>query len=127
MSSTAAELNALGSTTSIDLYKRNFAEGADEKKIVRASKGFTLLWGLIAILFALFGSLFENLIQFVNIVGSLFYGTVLGIFVAAFYIKRISSFGVFIAAIIAEATVLFCFWQTTLDSCGTMSSDVVWW
>ena len=76
--------------------------------------GFTMLWGIIAILFALFGTLFENLIQFVNIVGSLFYGTVLGMFVAAFYVKRIKSSAVFIGALVAEAVVLICFFYTDI-------------
>jgi hypothetical protein len=84
------------------------AREKDERHYVRVSKGFTLLWGIIAICFALFGALFENLIQFVNIVGSLFYGTLLGIFLTAFYIRFVRGTTVFISAIIAEAVVLTC-------------------
>jgi Na+/proline symporter len=109
MSSTSAELNALGATTGVDIYKRSIAPDKQDGHYVRASRGFTLLWGVIAICFALFGALFENLIQFVNIIGSLFYGTLLGIFLAAFYIKVIKSTAVFIAALVAE-TVVICFY-----------------
>jgi len=109
MSSTSAELNALGATTGVDIYKRSVAKDKDDNHYVRASKGFTLMWGVIAICFALFGALFENLIQFVNIIGSLFYGTLLGIFLTAFYIKAIRGTAVFIGALVAEATVI-CFY-----------------
>lgn len=106
MSSTSAELNALGATTSVDIYKRSLVQHRDDHHYVRASKGFTLFWGVVAICFALFGALFENLIQFVNIIGSLFYGTLLGIFLTAFYIKFVRGSSVFIAAVIAELTVI---------------------
>src|SRR5690606_34736190 len=99
MSSTASELNALGSTTTIDLYKRN-VPGKREKHYVAASRGFTLLWGLIAIGVACTANLFDNLIQLVNIIGSIFYGNVLGIFLLAFFIKYVRSKAVFIAALI---------------------------
>ena len=78
MSSTASELNALGSTTAIDLYKRN-RQGRDDKHYLRMSKWFTLLWGIIAILVACVANLFENLIELVNIIGSIFYGNILGV------------------------------------------------
>ena len=71
MSSTASELNALAATSTIDLYKRNY-KNKTEKTYLKASKIFTLLWGLMAILFACFGNLFENLIQLINIIGSIF-------------------------------------------------------
>ena len=106
MSSTAAELNALASTTTIDIYKRSIFATGDEMHYLKASKGFTLMWGVFAIGFACFGTLFENLIQFVNIVGSCFYGTILGIFLAAFYFKSIRGTSVFIGAILAEIIVL---------------------
>ncbi len=114
MSSTASELNALSSTTTIDFYKRLIKRDASEKHFVNASKLFTLMWGAIAIGFASFGSLFENLIQFVNIVGSIFYGTILGIFLSAFFIKRMSSTAVFIGALIAQAIVLTFFLTTNI-------------
>ena len=114
MSSTASELNALASATTVDFYKRLIRKKGDEKHYVIASKGFTLLWGLIAMGFAFYGSLFENLIQFVNIVGSLFYGTILGIFLSAFFLKFVSGPSVFIAAVIAEVIVLLCFWNTDI-------------
>jgi len=107
MSSTAAELNALGSTTTVDIYRRSLFRNRSERHYLNASKGLTMLWGVIAILFALVGSLFENLIQFVNIIGSLFYGTMLGFFIVAFAIKYVKSgTAVFIGALIAEAIVL---------------------
>lgn len=114
MSATASGLNALGATTTVDIYKRLIRKDASEKHYVYASKSFTMLWGLIAIGFASIGSLFENLIQFVNIVGSIFYGTVLGIFLSAFLIRQMTSTGVFIGALIAQTIVLICFWTTNI-------------
>lgn len=114
MSSTASELNALSSTTTIDFYKRLIRSDATEEHFVNASKFFTLMWGIIAISFATFGSLFENLIQFVNIVGSIFYGTILGIFLSAFFIRRMSATAVFIGALMAQAIVLTFFLTTEI-------------
>ncbi len=106
MSSTASELNALGATTSIDLYKRNVRGEKDEQHYVNATKLFTLGWGVLAIIVACTASLFENLIQLVNIIGSIFYGNILGIFLLAFFIKYVRSNAVFIAALITQAIVL---------------------
>jgi Na+/proline symporter len=106
MSSTASELNALASTTTIDLYKRSINKKGDEKHYLKSSRWFTFLWGALAILFATTASLFENLIQAVNYLGSIFYGTILGIFVVAFYFKKIKGNAVFIAAILAELSVI---------------------
>ena len=106
MSSTASELNALASTTTIDLYKRSINKNAEETHYLKSSKWFTFLWGALAILFATTASLFENLIQAVNYLGSIFYGTILGIFVVAFYVKKIKGNAVFIAAILAEISVI---------------------
>jgi len=114
MSATASGLNALGATTTVDIYKRLIRKEASEKHYVIASKSFTVMWGLIAIGFASIGSLFENLIQFVNIIGSIFYGTVLGIFLSAFLIRSMSSNAVFIAALIAQTIVLVCYWTTDI-------------
>ncbi|HMP99425.1 MAG TPA: sodium:solute symporter [Cyclobacteriaceae bacterium] len=114
MSSTASELNALASTTTVDIYKRSINSKGDEKHYLNSSRLFTLMWGLLAILFASLANLAENLIQFVNIVGSIFYGTILGIFLAAFYIKYIKGTAVFIAAILAELIVLYCFFFTDI-------------
>ena len=105
MSSAASEINALSATTVVDLYKR-FNGTGDERHFVWAGKGFTLLWGTIAIGFALLGNLFENLIQLVNIIGSLFYGTILGIFLIAIFIINIRANAVFYAAILTEIIVL---------------------
>lgn len=107
MSSTASELNALGSTTTIDLYKRYFGDNKSDNHYFLSSKLFTLAWGILAILFATYASLFENLIQAVNLLGSLFYGTILGIFLVAFYIKYIKGNAVFIASVLAEACVIY--------------------
>ncbi len=106
MSSTASELNALASTTAIDLYKRNVKTNKTDKHFVNASKLFTLLWGILAILVACFANLFDNLIQLVNIIGSIFYGNVLGIFLLAFFIKYVKSNATFIAAIITQVIVI---------------------
>ncbi|WP_298288046.1 sodium:solute symporter [uncultured Lutibacter sp.] len=106
MSSTASELNALASTTAMDLYKRNITVDKTDQHFVKASKWFTLGWGLIAILVACFANLFDNLIQLVNIIGSIFYGNVLGIFLIAFFIKFVKSNAVFLAAVITQAIVI---------------------
>ena len=107
MSSTASELNALGSTTTIDLYKRKFKDKFTDKHYFNSTKLFTLGWGVLAIIFATYASLFENLIQAVNSLGSLFYGTILGIFVVAFYVKFVKGNAVFWAAVAAELCVVY--------------------
>lgn len=108
MSSSASEINALSATSVVDLYKR-FKPNSEPKHYVWATKGFTVLWGCIAILFAMVGNLFENLIQLINIIGSLFYGTILGIFLIAIFIKFIRGKAVFFAAIISEIMVLYAY------------------
>lgn len=109
MSSTASELNALSSTTSVDLYKRSQKTEKSDEHYVKASKWFTLLWGAIAIAFASVASLFDNLIQLVNIIGSIFYGNILGIFLLAFFIKIVNSNSVFIAAIITQIIIIIIY------------------
>jgi solute:Na+ symporter, SSS family len=106
MSSTASELNALGATSTMDIYKRSIVKKGNQYHYLVSSKVFTAIWGVFAILFATYATLFENLIQAVNLLGSLFYGTILGIFVVGFYMKWIRGNAVFIAAFIAEAIVL---------------------
>lgn len=109
MSSTASELNALSSTTSVDIYKRfSSTKDKDDDHYVNMSKWFTLMWGIIAIFFASFVSLFDNLIQLVNFIGSIFYGTILGIFLVAFYFKKVNGKAVFIAACISQLVVATC-------------------
>ena len=110
MSSSASGLTALASTTAIDIYKRNIKTEKSEKHFVNATKYFTLLWGVIAILFACVGTLFENLIQLVNIVGSIFYGTVLGVFLVGFYIKYVKANAIFYGAIISQTTIFFIYY-----------------
>jgi hypothetical protein len=109
MSSMASELNALASTTTVDLYKRSIRKDASPTHYVLASRLFTVMWAMLAMLFAILASFAENLIQFVNIVGSLFYGTLLGIFVTAFYLRWVRGTAVFIAAVFAEALVFYCY------------------
>ncbi|NJW52569.1 sodium:solute symporter [Salinimicrobium oceani] len=113
MSSTASELNALASTTMIDLYKRNVGEKS-ETHYVRMSKWFTLMWGAIAIGVASVANLFDNLIQLVNIIGSIFYGNVLGIFLLAFFVKYVKSNAVFVAAFITQAVILVVYFMDLL-------------
>ncbi|PCJ94984.1 MAG: sodium:solute symporter [Flavobacteriaceae bacterium] len=106
MSSTASELNALGTITALDLYKRNKVGKQTEEHYVNASKIFTLIWGIIAIAIACVANLFDNLIQLVNIIGSIFYGNVLGIFLLAFFIKFVKGNAVFVAALITQVIVI---------------------
>jgi len=108
MSSTASELNALASTTTIDLYKHRVGSKTDQE-MVKASRGFTLLWGIMAIGVACVANLAENLIQLVNIIGSIFYGNVLGIFLLAFFFKQIKANAVFVAALITQVLVIGLF------------------
>ena len=115
MSSTASELNALAATTTVDLYKRNLNVKKSEKHFLKMSKFFTITWGLIAISFASIGNLFENLIQLVNIIGSIFYGTILGIFLVAFFIKKITANSVFWAACISQIIIFFIYFNIDIS------------
>lgn len=110
MSSTASELNALGSTTAIDLYKRNVGADKGEAHYVKASKWFTFGWGILAILVACVANLFDNLIQLVNIIGSIFYGNVLGVFLLAFFIKIVKSNAVFLGALITQVIICLIYY-----------------
>ncbi len=111
MSSTASELSALATTTTVDIYRRSINPSQNDGHYVKTTKWLTVIWGMIAISFACFGTLFENLIQFVNIIGSVFYGTILGIFLLAFYFKKIKANAAFYAAIISETIVIIIFFQ----------------
>ncbi len=110
MSSTASGLTALASTTAIDIYKRNLKVEKSDKHYVNATRVFTVFWGIVAILFACIGTLFENLIQLVNIIGSIFYGTVLGIFLVGFYIKYIRAKAIFWGAIFTQLMIFYIFY-----------------
>lgn len=114
MSSTSAELNALASTTVIDIYKRLIRKDASDKHYLLISKAATVIWGAYAITFALFANRLGSLIEAVNILGSLVYGTILGIFLIAFYLKKVKGTETFIAAIIAELVVLYCYLFTAI-------------
>lgn len=109
MSSTSAELNALATTSVVDIYKRNFAPNLSDKHFLMASRAFTLFWGLVAIFFAVNASLFENLIQAVNIIGSLFYGTILGVFAIAFLFSKIGGKATLWAIVIVEPLIILLY------------------
>ncbi len=109
MSSTSSELNALATTTVIDIYRRSLVPDKSDRHYLNASRLFTIFWGMIALLFAATADLFDNLIQAVNIIGSLFYGVILGVFVVAFFLKRVGGRAVFLGAILAEVLVLAIF------------------
>jgi Na+/proline symporter len=115
MSSTASELNALGTITTLDIYKRYAPVSTAPRHYLKVSKVFTLVWGIIAILIASVASLFENLIQLVNIIGSIFYGNVLGIFLLAFFFKRIQGKAVFYAAIVTQILVIIVFYTDLMS------------
>ena len=116
LGSKAGELNALGTTTTIDLWRhfRPLAEH-DEARNVRAAKWFTALWGFVAIAFALFAGFSENLIEAINIIGSIFYGVMLGIFLVAFFLKQIGGTAVFWAAIAAQVLVFILFFTLKIS------------
>jgi Na+/proline symporter len=113
MSSTAAELNALGTITSLDIFKRHTDKNSEKPQeyYVSAAKWFTLLWGIIAIGIACVTNLFDNLIQLVNIIGSIFYGNVLGIFLLAFFVKFVKGHAVFIAAIVTQLLIFLIYYS----------------
>lgn len=114
MGSTASAFSSLASTTVVDVYKRSVKKGASDEHYVSASRWFTVAWGLASIFFALFASQLENLIQAVNILGSLFYGTILGVFVAAFYFKRLGGNAVFWAAVLTQGVIFLLYTFTEI-------------
>ena len=114
MSATAATLNALGSTTAIDFYRPLIRPNASDHHYVVAAKALTAAWGLIAIGVASFASLVENLIEAGNILGSVFYGSILGLFLAAFFIRRVTGSAVFFAAVLAQSLVFVLFATTNI-------------
>lgn len=115
MSSTSSEINALASTTVVDIYKRVFKKDKSEKHYVRAAKISTIVWGLFAIAFADLASNLGTLVEAVNILGSLFYGTILGIFLTAFFLKSVKGASVFYSALLAESAVLLCYFFTDIS------------
>jgi solute:Na+ symporter, SSS family len=119
MSSSAGELAALGTTSVVDFYRRSVRKDANDRHYLRAARIFTALWGAVAVAFATFASLVDNLIQAVNIVGSLFYGTILGVFLTAFFTRRIGGTAVFVAALLSESAVIACSLLTDLG--------FLWW
>lgn len=114
LSSTAAELNALGSTTFVDIYTHVRRRETTESHRVAMSRWFTALWGAIAVGFALFANLVENLIEAINILGSVFYGVVLGIFLVAFFLRRVGGTAVFTGALIAQCIVLLFYFTSPI-------------
>jgi len=124
MSSKASELNALASTSIVDIYRRSIRRDRSDKHYLRATKWTTVIWGLLAMLFAMFCSLFENLIQAVNIIGSLFYGAVLGVFAVAFFFKKVGGTAVFWAAVVSEIFILVLY---LLGEYGILQIAFLWY
>lgn len=108
MGSTASALNSLASTTVIDIYKRLIKKDGSDQQYLQASRWATVFWGVICILMALYASKIGNLIEAVNILGSYIYGTILGVFLVAFYLKQVGGRAVFIAALLTELAVCIC-------------------
>jgi len=133
LSSKAGELNALGSTTTVDIYRHLVRRDASDAHYVAASRWFTAMWGVVAIAFALFANLAENLIQAVNILGSVFYGVVLGLFLVAFFLKWIGGTAVFWAAIAAQALVFVLYaslqisylWYNVIGCAACMAFSII--
>jgi len=115
LQSKSAELNALGSTTTVDFYRHLLKNEASDAHYIAASRWFTFIWGLIAIGFALFANLVENLIQAVNIIGSVFYGVFLALFLVAFFLKRVSGTAIFWAALVAQALVFTLYFSLNIS------------
>jgi SSS family solute:Na+ symporter len=114
MSSTSGELSALATCTIVDVYKRHIRKKGEEKHYLLVSRLAMGLWGVYAIFFAQYASNLGSLIVAVNILGSLFYGTMLAIFLIAFYLKWIGGTATFWAAFAGEAVVLYCFAFTSI-------------
>ncbi len=108
-STTASELNALTSTSVSDIYRRSLVPGRSEAHYTRSAKIATVLWGVFITIFATYAQLFDNLIQAVNMIGSIFYGTILGIFFTAFFLKKVQGTAVFMGAIVAQTIVAYLF------------------
>ena len=133
MSSTASELNALASTTIVDIYKRFWKRARSDRHLVVVSKVATVVWGGLAILFAEYANRLGSLVEAVNILGSLFYGTILGIFLLAFYVKRVGGTAVFLGALVGEIAVVVCFaatdisflWYNVVGCLGTIACALV--
>ncbi|MDZ7881288.1 MAG: sodium:solute symporter [Saprospiraceae bacterium] len=123
MSSTASEINALATTSIVDIYRRQIKPNESDAHYMWTSQWLTAAWGVLAMSFAVFASLLENLIEAVNIVGSLFYGTILGLFMVAFFMKKIGAKSVFAAALMAECAVITIF---TLDRYGVFKFAYLW-
>lgn len=109
MSATASALNALGATTVVDFYKRSVRPNESDRHYLFVAKLFTILWGVLAMLFAAFASLLDNLVQAVNILGSIFYGPTLGVFLVGFFLPRVRGTAVFAALLIAQLLVILVF------------------
>jgi Na+/proline symporter len=107
--STTAELNALASTTVVDIYRRSINPQASPKHYLQAAKLATLCWGIFAVGVAMLANQLGSLIEAVNILGSLFYGNILGIFLTAFFLKKVKGSAIFIAALITEAIILLMY------------------
>lgn len=122
MSSTASSLNALAATTTIDMYQKYKPNIKNQSHYVNVTKIFTVVWGILAITFACYATLFENLIQLVNILGSIFYGVILGIFLVGFFVKRVTGTALFYGAIISQIIVLIVF---SLDLIGYLWLNVI--
>lgn len=128
MGSTASGLNSLASTSVVDIYKRWFAKTSSDSIDLNISRWMTFFWGVFCVIVALNASRLGNLIEAVNILGSLFYGTILGIFLVAFFLKKVNGHQIFIAAIIGEAIVVYCYvyevveylWLNVVGSVGVM-------
>jgi len=111
MGSTASALNSLASTSVIDIYKRLINKDASDEKYLTASRWSTVIWGLVCIGMALYASKIGNLLEAVNKLGSYIYGTILGVFLVAFYLKHVNGKAVFYAAVLTEVIVCICGWQ----------------
>lgn len=123
MSSTASELNALATTSVVDIYKRNFNLQLSGKAYLNATRVFTFLWGCLAIFFAVKASLFENLIEAVNIIGSLFYGTILGVFALAFLFPKVKGRATLFSILIVEPFIIMLYW---LNETGKIDLEYLW-
>ena len=114
--STASQLSALTATSVSDIYRRSFVTNRDDTHYFRMSRWFTVGWGIIIVVFATYADLFDHLIQAVNMVGSIFYGTILGIFFTAFFLKSVQGKAVFWASVVAQTIIIYLFFFINKDA-----------
>jgi Na+/proline symporter len=115
MSTISAEINSLATVTVVDVYRRHLRKSATDAHYLWASRAATVFWGVYAVGFAQFGKGLGSLIEAVNMLGSLFYGSLLGVFILAFFFRRVGGHGAFVGMLAGEAAIFAAWWFTGIS------------